>query len=77
MVHHVGRVKMVHGLPVYRRSSNYRCPDRFGVYIYNQIERWGYRKLIENFIAEFDSSLKKSCDDALKCSWATISGLAR
>lgn len=25
----------------YRRRSNYCCPDRFGMYIYNDYEGWG------------------------------------
>ncbi|KAF3052722.1 hypothetical protein E8E11_009669 [Didymella keratinophila] len=60
----------------YRRRSNYCCPDRFGMYIYNDFEGWGYQELIENFIVEFDASLKKSGDDALKYTWAIISALA-
>ena len=60
----------------YRRRSNYCCPDRFGMYIYNDFEGWGYQELIENFIVEFDKSLKKSDDDGLKHTWAIVSALA-
>lgn len=36
----------------YKRRSNYCCPDRFGMYIYNDFEGWGYQELIENFVSD-------------------------
>lgn len=32
----------------YRRRSNYCCPDRFSMYIYNDFEGWGLQELMEN-----------------------------
>ncbi|KAJ8109846.1 hypothetical protein OPT61_g7160 [Boeremia exigua] len=60
----------------YRRRSNYCCPDRFGMYISNDFEGWGYQELIENFIVEFDSSLKKKGDSAIKDAWAVVSAIS-
>lgn len=34
----------------YRRRSKYCSPDRFGMYIYNDFEGWGFQELIENFV---------------------------
>jgi hypothetical protein len=59
----------------YRRRSNYCCPDRFGMYIYNDFEGYGFQELIENFIVDFDASLKKTGEDAVKHTWAIVSAL--
>lgn len=35
----------------YRRRANYCNPDRFGMYIYNDFEGWGFQELLENFVS--------------------------
>jgi hypothetical protein len=38
----------------YRRRVNYCSPDRFGMYIYNDFEGYGYQELMENMVSWCD-----------------------
>ncbi|KAJ4340781.1 hypothetical protein N0V95_007389 [Ascochyta clinopodiicola] len=60
----------------YERRAKYCNPDYFGMHIYNDFEGWGFQELLENFIVEFDASLKKKDDNALKHTWSIVSALS-
>ena len=60
----------------YTRTSNYCSPDRFGTYIYNDFEWLRFQELNKNFIVEFDASLKKKEEDAVKHTWAIVIALS-
>ncbi|KAJ4991125.1 hypothetical protein SVAN01_03475 [Stagonosporopsis vannaccii] len=60
----------------YSRKASYCSPDNFGMYISNDFEGWGLQELVENFIVEFDKSLKKKDEEALKHMWAIVSAMS-
>ncbi|KAK6430393.1 hypothetical protein LTR95_013449 [Oleoguttula sp. CCFEE 5521] len=58
----------------YMRQADYRNPDLFGMYIYNDWHGWGLNELIENLLVEFSAEFRKQKPD-VKHMRGTMAGL--
>jgi hypothetical protein len=50
-------------------QADYRNPDNFAMYIYNDFWGYGIQEVIENWLLDFDKAFKSKADDGLLRLW--------